>query len=193
MHFRKYILTSLRVLAIFTILTGIVYPTLITLVAQLLFSDRANGSLITRDGKVNGSELIGQKFESARYFQSRPSAIDYNPYPSGGSNLAPTSEYLRMLVMERRSDFIEKNYLPSNAAIPDEMLFASGSGVDPHISLEAAFLQIRRIAQVRHLDSKKIEILIKLVTDHTENPQLGILGKPRVNVLHINLALDSLM
>jgi len=193
MHFRNNIIISLRALVIFTILTGIIYPAFVTLVAQLFFSDKANGSLITRDGAVNGSELIGQKFKSDRYFQSRPSAIEYNPYPSGASNLGPTSETLRKLVIERRKSFIEKNHLPLTTAVPAEMLFASGSGIDPHISPEAALMQVDRIAQARGFDEQKKVLLKTLVQIHIEAPQFGILGEPRVNVLHLNLALDSLM
>jgi K+-transporting ATPase ATPase C chain len=193
MHFRNNILISLRALIVFTILTGITYPALITLVAQLFVSDRANGSLITRDGTVKGSELIGQKFMSDRYFQSRPSAIGCNPFPSGASNLGPTSEILHKLVNERRESFIEKNHLTPNTAVPAEMLFASGSGVDPHIGPEAALMQVDRIAQARGFDEQKKALLKTLVQIHIEAPQFGILGEPRVNVLHLNLALDSLM
>ncbi len=185
-------LISLRALLVFTILTGIIYPALITLVAQLFVSDRANGSLIKGDTTVKGSELIGQNFKSDRYFQSRPSAIEYNPFPSGASNLGPTSETLRKFVNERRESFIEKNHLSPDIAVPADMLFASGSGVDPHISPEAALLQITRIAHARGLDRLNPEILVKLVNDHTEKPQFGILGKPRVNVLRLNLAMDLL-
>lgn len=189
---KNNIIVSLRALVVFTILTGIIYPAFITLVAQLFLSDRANGSLIKADGAVKGSELIGQKFQSDKYFQSRPSAIDYNPSPSGASNLGPTSKTLRNLVNERRKNFNRNNFLPPSTDVPAEMLFASGSGVDPHISPEAALLQIKRIAQVRGLDSLKTEILLKLLSDYTEKSQFGFLGNPRLNVLHLNLALDSL-
>ena len=172
-----------------TILTGIVYPLLITGLAQMFFSDKANGSLILFRGRIVGSALIGQKFVSERYFWPRPSAIDYNPLPSGGSNLGPTSTDLFAKVSERRKSMEGAN--PESGTVPSDLLFASGSGLDPHITLEAARYQIERVIRARGLDIEQKNRLIALVEKHIEPPVLGILGQPRVNVLRLNLALDS--
>jgi potassium-transporting ATPase KdpC subunit len=186
------ILTSLKILLAMTLLTGVLYPVFMFVIAQLVFPNKSNGSMIDKDGKVVGSELIAQKFQSNRYFWSRPSVIDYNPFPSGASNFGPTSDTLRKLVIERKRDFIEKNNLSLNTVVPTEMLFASGSGIDPHISPAAAIMQIDRIAQARGLDGPKKAALLKIVQNHIEAPQFGLLGEPRVNVLKLNLALDDL-
>ena len=188
----KSILPSLKAVVALTILTGIVYPLLMTGLAQLLFPFQANGSRIFRNGSVIGSELIGQNFRGDRYFWSRPSAIDYNPMPSGASNLGPTSKALRDSVRGRRDRFLTQHHLPSDAVIPVEMLFASASGVDPHITPEAALLQLRRVAGARRLDSTKTAALRLLIDQMTEAPQLHVLGERRVNVLKLNLALDDM-
>lgn len=175
-----------------TVLCGVVYPLLVNAIAQLTFPEKANGSLVVVGGKVVGSELIGQKFDSAFYFQSRPSAVDYNPLPSGGSNLGPSSAKLKELVTTRREQWSKLNPASSNEEIPSEMLFASGSGLDPHISLRSANLQVERIAQVRKLDDAQLQQLLKLIGGLTEKPQFTLLGEGRINVLKLNLALDQL-
>jgi K+-transporting ATPase ATPase C chain len=172
-----------------TILTGIVYPLLITGLAQILFPDKAKGSFVLFRGKIVGSALIGQRFNSERYFWPRPSAIDYNPLPSGGSNLGPTSAELLKKVTERRKSLEETN--PNSGAVPVDLLFASGSGLDPHITPEAAKYQIERVARARGLDIEQKNRLIVLVKKHVESPVLGIFGEPRINVLRLNLAIDS--
>jgi K+-transporting ATPase ATPase C chain len=175
-----------------TILIGVIYPLFMTVLAQFFFPGKSNGSMIMKKGEIVGSELIGQKFQSNRYFWSRPSAIDYNPLPSRGSNLGPTSDSLRKLVIDRKRDFIGKNHLPQETAVPTEMLFASGSGIDPHISSEAAIMQVERVALARNFTNQAKANLVRLVEQSIEKPQFGILGEQRVNVLMLNLALDEL-
>jgi potassium-transporting ATPase KdpC subunit len=187
---KNYFLPALRILVVFTILTGVLYPVAMTLLAQWIFPHKANGSMVIQNGTISGSELIGQKFTSDTYFHSRPSAIDYNPLPSGGSNFGPTSKALQDSVHANKQQFIGQNKLAAGVDIPKEMLFASGSGLDPHISPEAAFLQVARVASARHLDSSKTEQVKLLVQQYTETPQWNIFGQFRVNVLKLNLALD---
>lgn len=137
---------ALKFLLIMTLLTGIIYPLLMTGLAQLSYPFKANGSLIMKGGKIIGSELIGQKFDSSIYFWSRPSAIGYNPVQSGASNFGPTSDTLRKSVNARRHLFAKMNSTPEGTEIPKEMIFASGSGLDPHISPQGALLQVNRVA-----------------------------------------------
>lgn len=177
----KIALQSIRIYLVITLLTGVIYPLAMTGVAQLLFPKQANGSRIIENGKLVGSDLIAQKFESSRYFWSRPSAADYATVASGASNKGPTSADLKKSIEERREKF------GTNA--PVDLLTASGSGLDPHISPEAARLQIPRIAAARNMSIQKIS---ELVDQTIEQPQLGFLGEPRVNVLQLNRALDQL-
>lgn len=175
-----------------TIILGIVYPLVITGITQAIFPHRANGSLLVTDGKVIGSALIGQKFESERYFWPRPSAIDYNPLPSGGSNLGPTSAELQRQIESRRSMLLKAHALSERTIIPLDLLFASGSGLDPHISPEAARFQVNHVARARGFDADGENELYKLIDRHIEPRVLQIFGEPRINVLKLNLALDSL-
>lgn len=183
---------ALKFLLVMTILTGILYPLLMTGLAQVTFHSKANGSMIIKDGKIIGSELIGQKFDSTIYFWSRPSAIGYNPVPSGASNYGPTSDTLKKLVTARRDLFAKMNSVADPLSVPKEMVFASGSGLDPHISPEAALLQVDRIANARHFENNQKELLIKHINDLTETPQFLLLGENRINVLILNLDLDKL-
>ena len=183
---------ALKFLLVMTVLTGIIYPFFMTGVAQLVFPAKANGSLIMKDGKIIGSELIGQKFDSSIYFWSRPSAIDYNPIPSGASNLGPTSDKLKKQVAERRILFATKNSITDTTAIPKEMIFASASGLDPHISQKAALLQVDRIAKARNFNIIQKQNLVQIVKSLTETPQFLVLGEERVNVLILNLELNKL-
>lgn len=183
---------SLKILLVFTILTGIIYPLLITGIAQVAFPSKANGSLIMKDGKIIGSELIGQKFDSSIYFWSRPSAIDYNPIPSCGSNFGPTSEKLKKQVIDRRVSFANNYSVTDTLEIPKEMIFASASGLDPHISPEAAQMQVNRIVNARQLSELQKNQLNTLVNSLIENPQFGIFGESRINVLQLNLRADLL-
>ena len=183
---------ALKFLVVMTILTGIIYPFLMTGVAQLSFPSKANGSMVLRNGKIIGSELIGQNFDSTIYFWSRPSAIGYNPIPSGATNYGPTSDTLKKQVTARRISFAAKNSMTNVNAIPKEMIFASGSGLDPHISPEAAMIQLSRVAIARKFDETKKEQLQKLINDLTEKPQFSFFGEPRINVFLLNLSLDKL-
>ena len=183
---------ALKIFLVFTILTGIVYPLLVTGIAQVVFPHQANGSLILKDNKIIGSELIGQQSDSTIYFTSRPSAIGNNPLPSGGSNYGLTSKKLKDQFTERKNRFIAFNQLDKNTEVPSEMLFASASGLDPHISPQAAELQINRIAKARSFSNVQKQKLKSLVENMSEAPQLACLGESRVNVLLLNIALDKL-
>jgi K+-transporting ATPase ATPase C chain len=183
---------AIKFLLILTVLTGVIYPFFMTGVAQLVFPARANGSLVKEGGKIIGSELIGQKFDSSIYFWSRPSAIDYNPIPSGASNLGPTSDKLKKQVAERRKLFATNNSIADTSAIPKEMIFASASGLDPHISPEAALLQLNRVAMARNLNETQKQKIEQLIKNNTEEPQFFLFGEPRINVFKLNLALDSI-
>jgi K+-transporting ATPase ATPase C chain len=188
----KNLLISLKILLFFTILTGGVYPLVVTGIVQVAFHAKANGSMITREGRPAGSALIGQSFDSAIYFSSRPTAVGYNPLPSGGSNLGLTSIRLKELVSQRRQLFMEKNNLDSRAAVPSEMLFASASGLDPHTSVQAAVIQVDRVARSRHFDQARKEKLLKIIADMTEPPQYLFLGEKRINILLLNLEVDKI-
>lgn len=190
---KKEIVSSLKMLLLMTILMGIIYPLFITAVGQIFFNNEANGSLYYKDGIVRGSFLLGQKFTDSTHFHSRPSAIDYNPMPSGASNLGLTSKLLHQQYKERRRDFLLTNSLQSNEQIPAEMVFASASGVDPHISKQAAYLQVPRIAKARSLNEIQTNKIYKIVNSLTEYPQFGFLGNEVVNVLKLNIKLDLLI
>jgi K+-transporting ATPase ATPase C chain len=177
---------SLRALAVFTVITGIAYPLLVTGIAQLAFKDKANGSLVEKDGKVLGSRLVGQPFSEAKYFWSRPSAtspMPYNGASSSGSNLGPTNPALKDAVVERIKA------LGGTTPVPADLVTASASGLDPHISPAAAAYQVARVAKARGLEEAMVRSLLE---KHVEGRQLGLLGEPRVNVLELNLALDAL-
>jgi K+-transporting ATPase ATPase C chain len=188
----KRLIISLKIFLFFTLLTGIIYPLLITGIAQVVFPGKANGSLIVIDNKTVGSELIGQQFDSKTYFIPRPSAISYNPLPSGGSNYGLTNAKLISLVTERKKQFIAFNQLDSLTVIPSEMLFASASGLDPHISQKAALLQVDRIVKARNFNTIQKQNLVQCIKNLTETPQFLILGEERVNVLVLNLELNKL-
>jgi potassium-transporting ATPase KdpC subunit len=188
----KTVWISIKIFLFFTVLTGIIYPLAVTGIAQVAFPSKANGSLMVQNDKVIGSELIGQQFDSNIYFTSRPSATSYSPLPSGGSNLGLTSTKLKSQMEKRKADFIAFNQLKSDAAVPSEMLFASASGLDPHISPEAALLQVNRIAKARHFNESQKTLLIREIQHLTERPQLLCLGEKRVNVLLLNLKTDRI-
>jgi len=188
---RTQLRISVITLALFTLLTGLAYPLAVTGMAQLIFPYQANGSLMQRDGKVIGSELIGQSFTDAKYFWGRPSAtvpFPYNAAASSGSNLGPTNPTLEQAVMAQIETLQSAD--PGNEApIPVDLVTASASGLDPHISVAAALYQAPRVARERSLSEAQVHLLI---AQYTEAPQFGFLGEPRVNVLRLNLALDGL-
>lgn len=170
-----------------TILLGIIYPLLVTGIAQMLFHDKANGQLIERDGKVIGSRIIGQPFTSVGYFHSRPSAAGtgYDAANSSASNLGPTNQ---KLIDRVKSDVAILQTENPGAPVPVDLVTTSGSGLDPDISPAAAYFQALRIGRERHMSAEQLR---QLIATHTEQRQLGILGEPRVNVLELNLALDQ--
>jgi K+-transporting ATPase ATPase C chain len=188
----KNALIALKLLLVMTFITGIAYPLLITGIARICFEDKASGSMIVSDGKAIGSRLIAQRFRSKAYFWPRPSSVDYNPLPSGASNFGPTSSALKKVVDERRAMLSGESGLDSTGIIPPDLLFASGSGLDPHISPEAAKFQVHRVLHSRGLDETDRISLIGLIDSLTEQRDMGVLGEPRVNVLLLNIALDSL-
>lgn len=180
---------ALRMTALLTVLTGLMYPAVVTGLCQLLFRDKADGSLIARKGEVIGSALLGQNFARPEYFHPRPSAAGndgYDPTASGGSNLGPTNQKLYNRMQASAAQFRKEN--PEYAgSIPADALAASGSGLDPHISIANATAQAARVAKARGVSVAQIERLIASMTEHRD---LGFLGEPRVNVLELNLELD---
>jgi potassium-transporting ATPase KdpC subunit len=179
------IIQSIRMLVVMTVITGLAYPLIVTGIAQVAFKDQANGSLIYQNEKIVGSSLIGQPFSDPKYFWGRPSAtspMPYNGASSSGSNQGPTNPALKEAVEGRIKDHGGKT------PVPADLVTASGSGLDPHISPAAAEYQIARVAKARGIQES---VLKELVQKHTEARQLGILGEPRVNVLQLNLALDA--
>jgi potassium-transporting ATPase KdpC subunit len=214
---RAQLLAALRAVVVFTVLVGLAYPLVVTGLAQLAFSEEADGSLVRRDGEVVGSDLLGQTFTSPEYFHGRPSAAgagasgseievvddageptgetmlasvdDVSVAASGASNLGPTNEDLLATVEERIAEYRDVNGLADDALVPVDAVTASGSGVDPQISVANARLQAPRVAEERGLDVAEVK---RLIDDHTSSRPLGVLGEKAVNVLQLNLALDDL-
>ncbi len=182
-------LPALRMFAVLTLLTGILYPLAVTGISQAAFSYQANGSVIMVDGQAVGSELIAQKFTHPAYFWPRPSAGDFGTVSSGVSNKGPTSKDLQATIKERADALRKTHGLSAKAPVPDELVTTSGSGLDPHLSPAGAEFQAERVATARQLSLQTVQALIR---DNTEARQLGILGEPRVNVLKLNLALNQL-
>lgn len=185
---KKNILTAILFTLITTVIFGVIYPLTVTGMAQLLFRDRANGQLIERNGKLVGSRIIGQAFTGPGYFHPRPSSAGtgYDPMASGGSNLAPTNKNL----IERVKADVQKLHAENlDAPIPVDMVTTSGSGLDPDISPEAAEFPVPRVAHSRNMKQEDVHALVQ---KHTEGRDVGFLGEPRVNVLELNLELDSL-
>jgi K+-transporting ATPase ATPase C chain len=185
--------SAVLVTIIFAVVCCGIYPLVVFGFAQIFFNDQANGSLIFDSaGVVRGSRLIGQQFTADKYFQSRPSAAGngYDATSSGGSNLGPTSSNLVATITQRIADYRAQNNLATNALVPADAVTASGSGLDPHISLSNAKLQAPRVAKIRNLPLQKI---LELIRANTDAADFGFLGEPGVNVLKLNLALDALV
>lgn len=184
----KLLIQSVLLTIVFTILTGVIYPLAITVIGQVAFHDKANGSLIERNGQVIGSGLLAQQFTGDKYFWPRPSAGSYATVPSGASNLGPTSQALQSNVTANAAAFRTGNKLAADAPVPADMVFTSASGLDPHISPESARLQVGRVAAARGVSEDQVKALVE---KYVEPPQWGVFGEPRVNVLRLNLALDE--
>jgi K+-transporting ATPase ATPase C chain len=179
---------AITLLALLTIIIGVIYPLTVTGLAQVIFPHQANGSLIVVDGKTHGSELIGQQFDDPKYFWGRPSAASYNAAASSGSNYGPMNPDL-MEIVQQRINALHAADPEKNLPIPVDLVTASGSGLDPHISVAAALYQVSRVASARGLDEAQVT---SLVEKFTEGRQFWIFGEPRVNVLLLNLALDGI-
>nr|WP_024300193.1 potassium-transporting ATPase subunit KdpC [Methylomicrobium lacus] len=188
----KLIKPAVMMLLIWTLLTGVMYPALVTGLAHVLFPNQANGSILRdKQDKAVGSALIGQPFSGNSYFWGRPSATAPYPYNAGassGSNLGPTNPALADAV-KHRIEALQAADPENKAPVPVDLVTASGSGLDPHISPAAAEFQIKRIANARHIDPKKLQEMVRM---HTEGRQWGFLGEPRINVLTLNLALNAM-
>src|SRR5580693_6866063 len=195
----KNLFSELRAAVLVTLVIAVVccglYPLVVFGISQALFHDKANGSLIVdKDGTIHGSRLIGQQFTLDKYFITRPSdaganGMAYDPTSSGGSNLGPTSQKLHDTLAQNIASYRTQNNLDTNTPVPADAVTASGSGLDPHISLRNADLQTPRVAKARGLSEDKVR---ELVRANTDSPSLGFLGEPGVNVLSLNLALDAL-
>jgi len=187
MELKRQIYPAIAITAVLTVLLGIVYPVVVTGLAQVIFKDKANGSLIEKNGAVIGSKLIGQPFSGAGYFHSRPSAAGsgYDATASAGTNLGPTSQKLLENLKTAADALSEEN---PNTPIPVDLVTASCSGLDPHITPAAAEFQVARVAKERRMNVDEVRTIVH---QHTEGRQLGVLGEPCVNVLELNLSLDS--
>jgi K+-transporting ATPase ATPase C chain len=187
--FMRQLVPGVLVLVVLTVLTGIIYPLAVTAVAQVAFHDKANGSIVKVNGVAVGSSLVGQQFSDPKYFHPRPSAAGtgYDGMASGASNLGPTNPDFLKTIDERVAAYRQENNLPASAEVPADAVTASGSGLDPDISVENARLQAARVAQQRGLTLDQVN---KLIDQHTDGRSLGFLGEPGVNVLELNLALD---
>jgi K+-transporting ATPase ATPase C chain len=185
---RRQLPAAAGMLLLFTLVTGLVYPLVVTGIAQVAFSDQADGSLVEVDGQVVGSSQIAQEFTGAEYFHPRPSAVGYDPRDSGGANLGPTNPDLLASIEENAAAYREENGLPDDYEVPVDAVTGSSSGLDPMISTANAELQAPRVAEARDLP---LDQVLALVEEHTTGRGLGFLGEEGVNVLDLNVALDE--
>jgi len=186
---KKYLFTSIRLTVATAFLFGVIYPMFITGIAKIVAPNGGKGKEVLVNNQRVGFELIGQKFDDPKYFNSRPSAVDYNAASTGGSNKGPTNPEYLALVEERINTFLKENPSIKKEDIPVDLITASGGGLDPHISLHAAEIQIPRIAKARGINEDKLQALVKA---NTEAPLFGLLGPSRIHVLKLNIALDQL-
>jgi K+-transporting ATPase ATPase C chain len=186
---RRQLPAAAGMLLLFTLLTGLIYPLVVTGIAQVAFRDKADGSMVEVDGKAVGSSQIAQAFTEPDYFHPRPSAVDYDPHDSGGANLGPTNPDLLASIEENAAAYREENGLPDDYDVPVDAVTGSSSGLDPQISVTNARLQAPRVAEARGLTVQQV---LGLIDDHTTERALGFLGESGVNVLDLNLALDNL-
>ncbi len=185
----KQIRIALLMMLIMTLLLGVMYPLMMTGIAQLAFSNKANGSLAMVDGRTVGSELLGQSFTGPGYFHGRPSANSYDGANSGGSNLGPTNRKLIETSVMRADQVRKENGLAPGTMVPSDLVLASGSGLDPHVSLASALIQVPRIARERNIGEPEITDLVR---HSSELPYFGAYGDPIVNIFRLNIALDAL-
>ncbi len=186
---RRQLPAALGMLLLFTLLTGVIYPLVVTGIARVAFADAADGSLDEKDGEVVGSSLLAQDFTDPEYFHPRPSAVDYDPRDSGGANLGPSNPDLLAAIEDFAVAYREENGLPADAEVPVDAVTMSSSGLDPMISLANAEIQAPRVAEARGLEVSQVW---ELVADHTIDRSFGVLGEQGVDVLDLNLALDDL-
>ncbi len=186
---KTYFFSALKITFITLLFFGVAYPLLIVGIAQIVAPNSGKGELVEMDGKVLGFSLIGQKFTSDKYFNSRPSAVEYNAAATGGSNKGPSNPDYLALVEQRVQDFLSKNPTVKRSDIPVDIVTASGGGLDPDISIQAAIIQIPRIAKARDISEEK---LTELVNKNTSHPLLGLMGTSSVHVLKLNIALDEM-
>ena len=189
---RRHLWPAISMTIVLMVVTGLAYPLVVTGIAQLLFPRQANGSIVTRDGRAIGSQLIGQQFSASRYFHSRPSAAGsgYDPLASGGTNRGPTDRKLADTMIAGAIDSVVAQDGAHRGSIPADLVTSSASGLDPDISPASAAIQVARVARARNTDSATVAAI---VAAHVHPRQLWILGEPRVNVLSLNLALDSML
>ncbi len=180
---------GLIIFILFSILTGLIYPFFIAGIGQILWKEKANGSLVKKENVVIGSKLLGQNFSNPRYFHGRPSYVDYKGSISGASNLGPTSKKLFENASRQINLIRNENNLSADYKIPADLILASASGLDPHISLDSALLQANRIANTRGINIDEVK---RLIHKNLEEPQFKLLGQKRINVLNLNLALDEI-
>lgn len=188
----RTLLNAIKLFVFLSLITGLAYPLTLTGLLQIICPAQAQGSLLQQGSRTMGSALLAQKFSDPKYFWPRPSSADYATVPSGAGNWGPTSAALKAAMLERSANLRLTHAIPAEKPIPADMIFASASGLDPHISPEAAFFQVKRVAGARNFTPGQTQRCQELVRQAVEGPQFGLLGQARVNVLLLNLELDAL-